>query len=191
MMAPAIESFADSQGSYAVIGNSGHGKTTAIECLVRHADKQSLILPYPPIGWPNAGRPKVPGENHIAQIMAIAATEIASCLKQTSYMAAAVTLNPLQHEYLCWLMEKYLGHRTLVRLGYRINKDTQSEFTLPKKERGLNNLSVSSERVAFAWLASRVLNLAFCATNFFIPKQCLYNHDKTQLNQACMSEVKF
>ncbi len=37
---------------------------------------------------------------------------------------------------------------------------------------------------------TRVLNLAYCATNFFMPKQCLYNHDKTQLNQACMSEEK-
>ncbi|HFQ93564.1 MAG TPA: hypothetical protein ENK32_06110, partial [Anaerolineae bacterium] len=106
MMASAIESFVGGQGSYVIIGNYGQGKTIAVEYLLRQAGEQSFVLVYSPINWPNAKRPKISGENHFAQIMALAATEMSSCLEHPPCMAAASALNPLHHEFLCWLIEK-------------------------------------------------------------------------------------
>ncbi len=54
----------------------------------------------------------------------------------------------------------------------------------------LQNVALHMHEQQQKEIETRVLNLAFCATNFFIPKQCLYNYDKTQLNQVNTSEEK-
>ncbi len=128
----AIENLVSGSGSIAMIGNKGNGKTTAIKRMVHHIGDQALILPYSTLNWPHGPRSNKLEQNHIGRIMATAATAVASYLEQPDKMGRAAKLNPLQHEFLCWLIEKHLGRRALIRLAYRFQKNTQIEFDVPE-----------------------------------------------------------
>lgn len=145
---PAIDSLAQGDGSIALTGNKGDGKSTAVAYFRRENHQNILVLHYNPIHWPCGERPKVPDENHVSQIMALAATDIASLLESPPIMAAAASLNPLQREFLCWLIEKYLGRRTLIRLTYRLQNEAHVALAPPEQ---FEDLYPSTSLAADIW----------------------------------------
>ncbi|MCI0399288.1 MAG: hypothetical protein L0332_29820 [Chloroflexi bacterium] len=125
----AIESFIGTQGSAAVTGGSGSGKSTALAALKQSVADRTLLVSYPIQNWPQGKRPWMPGLGHVSQIMAAAATEITERLEKAP--TKFTVLNPIQKEFLFWLVEKHLRRRTLVRLGYRLNQSVETPMEIP------------------------------------------------------------
>lgn len=113
-----VESFINVDGAAAFLSGPGNGKSTAIAAVARTHATDCLILPYSPLNWPHGLRPWLSGRGHVSQVMAAAATEIISLLEDSPNLVSA--LNPLQKEFLFWLISKHLGQRTLSRLKYHL-----------------------------------------------------------------------
>lgn len=143
-----VENFAQAAGSTAVIGRQGHGKTMALEYAMRRAGGQSLMIRYPSQFWPHSARPKILGKGHISQIMALVATGVAHVLETEPQRYTAVQSNLLQQEFLCWLVEKFLGRRNLVRLAYRLQQTIQAVIAVPEQ---FNEVYTSDEDEADVW----------------------------------------
>lgn len=117
-----IERFVHGVGSTAVMSRAGDGGSTAVAYMMRCLKKKYLLVTYPGHHWPQSERPRVPGKGHIGQIMALLATEVAACLENEPERYTAVGKNLVQQEFLCWLLEKYVGRRALVRLAQRLQQ---------------------------------------------------------------------
>ncbi len=143
-----VENFANAVGSTAVIGQQGNGKTTALDYVMSQVGGQSLLVRYPSQNWPHSPRPKMPGKGHISQIMALVAAGVVHVMETEPGRYTAVQTNPLQQEFLCWLVEKYLGRRNLVRLAYRLQQTRQTTLAVPEQ---FNEVYASDEDEAEVW----------------------------------------
>ncbi|HRQ39742.1 MAG TPA: hypothetical protein PLD25_17690 [Chloroflexota bacterium] len=126
-----VENFAQAGGSTAVTSLPGNGKSVALEYMVRHTQQWALHLRYPTVHWPHGARPRIPAKGHLSQIMSILALETATHLEAQPQTLAVNDLNDTQHEFLAWLVEKYLGRRALVRLAQRLQQTHQATLKLP------------------------------------------------------------
>ncbi|MBE7530005.1 MAG: hypothetical protein HND44_07265 [Chloroflexi bacterium] len=143
-----VVNFAQAVGSTAVIGQQGNGKTTSLEFVIRQVGVQSLLVRYPVQNWPHSTRPKIPGKGHISQIMALVAAGVVHVLEMEPQRVTAVQNNPLQQEFFCWLVEKYLGRRNLVRLAYRLQQTSQAVLPVPEQ---FKEVYASDEDDADVW----------------------------------------
>lgn len=143
-----VENFANAVGSTAVMGHQGNGKTTALGYVMSQVGGQSLLVRYPSQNWPHSPRPKMPGKGHVSQIMALVAAGVVHVVETEPERYTAVQANPLQQEFLCWLVEKYLGRRNLVRLAYRLQQATQATLAVPEQ---FNEVYASDEDEAEVW----------------------------------------
>jgi hypothetical protein len=128
-----VEHFANAAGSTAVIGKQGNGKTIALEFMARQVGNQALLIRYSPHNWPHGPRPKMPGRGHIGQIMAMVAAAVVQALETEPERYTAVHASQLQQEFLCWLLEKYLGRRTLARLSQRLHQGGHGNLPVPEQ----------------------------------------------------------
>jgi hypothetical protein len=141
-----VERFVSGAGSAVITGPPGCGKSTALALLQRQLSQQALFVAYPSQNWPHGSRPWLPGQSHVSQIMAAAATEI------TQRLLAApqkfTQLHDLQQEFLYWLVQKHLGRRTLARFIYQIKQTTGIERSLPAE---IEDLYPSDVQEADVW----------------------------------------
>lgn len=126
-----VENFAQAVGSTAVTSLPGNGKSVALDYMKRQTQQWTLHLRYPTVHWPHGARPKAPAKEHLSQIMSILALEIVAYLEVHPETLAVNDLNDTQHEFLAWLVEKYLGRRALVRLAQRLQQTHQAPIKIP------------------------------------------------------------
>lgn len=120
-----VVNFAQAPGSTAVTSLPGNGKSVALEYMAQYSQPQALPLYYPCLHWPHGARPKAPAKRHLSQIMAILATEVATHLEAHPELLVVADLSDTQHEFIAWLVEKYLGRRTLCAWPNGCNKRTR------------------------------------------------------------------
>jgi hypothetical protein len=127
---PEMVRFVEAETSAILVGGPGSGKSTAVAALQKSQGKSALLLPYPPYHWPNGSRPWVPGGNHLSQILAAAATEITRILTEKPEAYAVICQQPHTQQFLFWLIEAYLGQRTLSRLLHRLRQSLSQHTSL-------------------------------------------------------------
>lgn len=118
----AIDSFLGMTHAAAIVGYPGTGKTTALELLAREERGRALLLNYPLSRWPCGKTPLKPDEGHISQIMSAAAVQIHDFIIQQPELY--IQLNPLQQEFLFWLIGTGINLRTLQRFVFLLNHKT-------------------------------------------------------------------
>ncbi len=128
--APEIVRFVRAEASAVLVGGPGSGKSTAVAALQQNQDESTLLLPYPPHHWPGGSRPWVPGGNHLSQILAVAATEVSRILTEKPEAYTAVCQQPHSQQFLFWMIEAYLGRRSLLRLRHRLRQSLGEEASL-------------------------------------------------------------
>lgn len=126
-----VTRFIQSPASAVLIGGPGSGKSTAIAALHHTLAESALLIPYLPHHWPSGTRPWVPGENHLSQILAAAATEISHKLSETPELYIAICHEKHCQQFLFWLIEKHLSRRALIRLLHRLRQSLNLAITLP------------------------------------------------------------
>ena len=129
---PEMTRFMQAKASAVVVGGSGSGKSTAVSTLYHTLNEPRLLIPYPCHHWPNGSRAWVPGGNHLSQILAAAATEITRSLSEAPEAYAAVSQQKHCQQFLFWLVQTYLGRRTLSRLLYRLRQSLETTMVLPE-----------------------------------------------------------
>ena len=127
----AIRDFTAVSGSAILLGETGSGKSVALQALLHETTDATLHVPYPVQNWPQGSRPWLPGRRHVSQLMAATANEIVRLLNQKP--ALFNNCHELLQEFLVWLVQKHLDRRTLVRLLQRVNRATDSNIPIPAK----------------------------------------------------------
>jgi hypothetical protein len=145
---PEVTRFVQAKASAVMVGGAGSGKSTAVAALQYPHDERRLLISYPPHHWPNGGRAWVPGGNHLSQILAAAATEITRSLNETPEAYTAVCQQKHCQQFLFWLVETYLGRRTLSRLLHRLRQSLEATVILPEAS---NSLYETTTREADVW----------------------------------------
>lgn len=128
-----VVNFAQAVGSTAVTSLPGNGGTTALAYTARQVGSQALTVWYAAHNWPHAPRARVPAQGHVSQIMALVAAEIVEILQAELERYEPLQNSVIQQEFLCWLVEKYLGRRSLVRLAHRLQQAGQVSLTVPNQ----------------------------------------------------------
>lgn len=146
--APEIVRFVQAEASAVLVGRPGSGKSTAVAALQENQDDSILFLPYPPHHWPSGSRSWVPDGNHLSQILAAAATEISRILTENPEAYTAVCQQPHSQQFLFWLIEAYLGRRTLSRLLHRLRQSLGEKASLVENP---DDLYETTTREADVW----------------------------------------
>lgn len=136
---PALRAFLDVSGSAILFGPAGSGKTIAINALARRLTGQALLLHYEPQYWPSGERPNYKGGDHLNQMMALAAVAVQQ--QMLEHPARFWQLDELEQEFLFWLIEKYLGRRSLHRISRHVSDSTDRPLSLPPPAGDLYPLS--------------------------------------------------
>lgn len=99
--------------SVIVAGESGSGKSTALQAFEQQEAGRWLIFRYPLERWPGESFAWAGGRQHLGQLMACAVMAIKDFLAGQPDKVAA--LSPTKLEFLRWLIEKYSTARTFRR----------------------------------------------------------------------------
>lgn len=125
----SIDLFLKTSSSMVLMGGPGSSKSVAVAALKRIHKDRFLFLNYHSRYWPAGEHPFMPDQDHVAQIMALAATTIQQQLQ--THPERFVRLDSFQHEFLFWLIEKYLNRRVLVALLRDIGRKINSPIEIP------------------------------------------------------------
>jgi hypothetical protein len=96
-----------------LVGRPGSGKSAAVLAMENREVETSLIVRYSSERWPGAKQARVPGGNHLAQIMAEASIVIRDVL--IVHPQKAANLTDIQRGSIRWLLEKFSGPRAFSR----------------------------------------------------------------------------
>jgi hypothetical protein len=106
--------------SVIVAGQSGSGKSIALQALEKQEAERWLIFRYPTERWPGEAYAWAGGRQHLGQMMACAAVTIKEFLTRQPDRVGALSETKL--EFLRWLIEKYSTARAFRRWADDLNQ---------------------------------------------------------------------
>lgn len=103
---PADDQMRDTQRSIVAVYHPGAGLSTSLDLLSQF---NILTIGYPPEQWPGEAGEFTTARDHFSQWMALVARQIRDLVEETPALAAR--LDVPHHEFLVWLIRRYLSKR--------------------------------------------------------------------------------